>query len=118
MIIGKREIAGNIYRKFNKAVYRKHIYDVINIVCDYIVDEISQDNVVSVDNFGTFYATTFHGHTGYDLETGNLREFEPFRTVKFRPHHTFNLLFNRKRNKFGSKKRKFLPSRFTTEKKP
>jgi nucleoid DNA-binding protein len=100
MIINKNKLINKIYNKIGKAVYKIYINDIINIVCDYISDEIVQDRTFSVRNFGTFSPYRYRGHKAYDVTTGIVRDLSSTNSVKFRSHVGFCKLIKRKKTEF------------------
>ena len=104
MIKDKKYIANKIYLRLNKAIPRIVILDVINIIYDYIIDNLKQNNTFSVKNFGTFIPHIFHSHRGYNVNSSKVEEIKSFKTVKFLPHVEFSKLIKLKRSKLLKKR--------------
>jgi len=100
MIIGRKEIVDNIYRRINGAVPKSYIHDIIAVICDHIIDNLSEQLAFSVSNFGTFSVSIFHGHHGYNIASGCMQYVNPFKTIKFYPHSIFYYLAQQKKKAF------------------
>lgn len=93
----KKLLVNNIYFKLNKSISKKYIHDVVNIISNYISEEICNDRSVSIKNFGTFSPYIFHEHMAYDVCTGMKRFIPAFKSVKFRIHSEFQAILNKRR---------------------
>jgi nucleoid DNA-binding protein len=103
MKLCKKNLVDKIYESFNNTVKKLVIHDVITLITDHIVDELSQDRTFGVHNLGTFSPYRFHDHDGFDISSGEIQHVPGFKTVKFRPHVALRILLERKRKKFLSK---------------
>jgi len=101
--LDKKYIANKIYIRLNKTIPRIVILDIINIIYDFIVDNLKHNNAFSVKNFGTFIPYIFRGHPGFNVSSGKVEEVKPFKTVKFLPHVELTKLVKLNRNKLLKK---------------
>lgn len=102
--VGKQQIIDNIHNRIDGTVAKDCIHDVITVICDYAMENLSDDSVFSVSNFGTLSPYLFHGHRGVNVVTGRMQNTKPFKTVRFRSHTVFKKLVTEKRERFLAKK--------------
>jgi len=101
--INKQKLIDAIYKKLDGVVTKNHIHDVINIVCDWVAEELIANRSVTIKNFGTLSSYIFHGHDAVNIGT-RIREYVPeFWSVKFRSHHVFKRLVRRRRKSLAKK---------------
>lgn len=99
MRINKKDIVDSVNRKIDGTFTKLAINDVITIMVEYIADQLENNQNVSIENFGTFSIYKFHGHDGMDISSGATQYVEEFRSIKFRPHHNFLNLIQKKASK-------------------
>lgn len=100
MIISKKALVNKIYKRIGGTVIQSEILEIVNIICQYIIDNIKDDISVSIKNFGTFSLFVFHSHKGINVFTKKEQHVKSFKTVKFYPHQIFIRLTNEQKNKF------------------
>ena len=99
MII-KKILVDNIYHKLGKNISKLIISDIIDIICDYISEELKANRSFSIKNFGTFSPYVHPAHDGLNIDTGELQHVSSWTGVRFHPHIIFNTLLDRKRKRF------------------
>jgi nucleoid DNA-binding protein len=100
MIIGKKDIVDNIYRRINGVVPKSYISDIVTVICDHVIEKLAEQLAFSVSNFGTFSVSVFHGHHGYNIASGDMQYVKSFKTIKFYPHDIFYNLAQQKKKRF------------------
>jgi len=100
MIVTRQGIANTIYKKLGKTIPKLAIHDIISIVCSDIGEKLSDNEVISVFNFGTMHTYDFHGHKGVDIYTGDVQYVGSFKHIKFLPHDTFQYLIEQRKSEF------------------
>jgi len=103
LIINKKKLTANIYKRLSGAISKNQIYDIITVICDYCSDELYNNRSITIKKFGTLSPYLFHGHEGLNIARAEMQYVDEFRTVKFRPHHILRRLVQRKRKKFVRK---------------
>ena len=73
---------------------------MVTTICDHVIDNLSEDNAFSVQNFGTLSPYLFHGHQGFNIASGRMQYVKPFKTVRFRAPAVFKRLSIEKRERF------------------
>ncbi len=96
--INKLELSRIINKKIGKAVAQKLISDIISIVSNYIIDEVTENRPVSINNFGTFSIRTSEGLL---LSKGK----DPKKMLSFKVHMRFYKLWHIKQNRFRKSKK-------------
>lgn len=102
--VTKKVIISKIHKKMGEALNKRIVRDAVNAICSSLEEQFVQDQALSVENFGTLSPYVFHGHTGLNIQTGEMQEVKPFRTVKFHPHFVFLDLLVLRRESFLEKK--------------
>lgn len=92
-----------IYDKLEKTVSRASIYDAILIICEYLIDKLSNGENVSIDNFGTLSIYIHSGHNSIKVGTDELIYVEPVVYIKFIPHDILSTFLEQRREKFKRK---------------
>ena len=93
-----------IHRRLNKAISKEQIKDINRVICSKMAEILSEDQIISVGNFGTFSPYLFHGHLAYDPNTGAMQEIKPFYSVKLHPASSFIYLLKNRRGPFTAHK--------------
>lgn len=96
MALGKLNISRLVYKNTGKAIPQGVIIDIITIVCNYIIDEISENRSVSIENFGTFSV-----RSSYGLKFTK----QPKKILLFKLHTTFSKMWYVKKNRFRKSKK-------------
>lgn len=86
MIISKVNLARQIKKRFGGQISQCIIIEVINSMLDVMKEELREDRVISVKNFGTLSPYVYHGHNAFNVVSGEKVYVAPFRTVRFHPH--------------------------------
>lgn len=93
----KSDLILKISKKTNKSVPKRLINDIVNIIINYICEEVSANKTISVNKFGTFYQAP----TKPRLVWSNFQEkmilSQSKVNVKFEPHTVFSKLLKDKR---------------------
>lgn len=98
--INKDGLAAIICSRLNGVVSKSSIYDAINVICDELSDNLSNNESIVINNFGILDTYVHHGHDGMDISSGQVKYVEPFVNAKFIPHENLLTLLNRKKKKF------------------
>jgi nucleoid DNA-binding protein len=80
----KNKMISIIHNKLNKEVSKIIINDSINIINDYLAQELIENKSVSIDKFGTL---------------SPYKQFDKI-NIKLRPHFAFKTLIDRKKKSF------------------
>ncbi|MDP2683500.1 MAG: HU family DNA-binding protein [bacterium] len=102
MSINKRKLAKIITARLDGTISQAVIYDAIGIICDDLFDKLSNNESVSISNFGTLDPYTQHGHDGMDISSGEINYVKPVKSIKFIPHDNLAILLNQNKKKFRS----------------
>ncbi len=100
MPIVKKQLTDILYDRLNQVIHKKHLHDAITVISEFLLEKFTNNESVSVDNFGTFSPYTRPAHTGFNVAKGKLQEVKSFLSVKFRPHDTFLKIIQQRRNKY------------------
>lgn len=100
MKINKGAFVKILYSRLEGKVAKKYLIDCVRVICDYVEGQLINDQSIYVNNFGTIFTYTFHGHNGVIPTSNELRYVEPFKNIKFIPDLIFKQLINEKRNNF------------------
>lgn len=103
MIITKKDLAHSIYKRFDKTIKIPTVQDIVTIVFDSIVDDLSHGRAFSVQYFGTFSTYRRQGRRSLDVNTRKIRMSRSVRRVQFRPHTSFLSLLDRRWGKVRGK---------------
>ena len=99
-MIVKKILVNNIHNKLGKTISKLVIADVIDIICDYISEELKDNHSFSVTNFGTFSPYIHPSHDGVNIATGEMQHVDGWIGVRFHPHIVFTILLGRKKKRF------------------
>jgi nucleoid DNA-binding protein len=102
--VSKNKIVDNIYNRLNGEIPKIVIKDSVNIILSHLCDKIEDNEVFTVENFGSFISYVYHGHRGVNIYTGDEQYIKPFLHVKFIPHENFAKLINQKKTQFKKKR--------------
>jgi nucleoid DNA-binding protein len=94
---GKNEIAKKIGKKINNTIPKRLLFDIIEIINNFISDEVSANRVFSVNKFGTFYQATRKPQLVWSNFYQKKVMTRPSRQVKFAKHDVFSKLLKSKR---------------------
>jgi nucleoid DNA-binding protein len=96
-VFGKTDLVYKIGKKINNSIRSRLLDDIVDLITNFICDEISVNKNLSVNKFGTFYQVS----TKSRLVWSNFKQKEifsrPKRKVMFAPHMTFSKLLKNKR---------------------
>ena len=96
-IFGKRNILYNIGKKINNAIQIRLLDDIVELITDFICNEISENKIFSVKNFGTFYQSSQKSRLIWSNSQQEEVLSRSSQKVKFSPHDTFSKLLKSKR---------------------
>lgn len=58
----KDRLIRKLYYRFNKLINRPVIEDALQIICQYMTNELAKDRSVTIENFGTLSSYVFPEH--------------------------------------------------------
>jgi nucleoid DNA-binding protein len=96
-IFGKTDIIIRINKKINHTVPKRLLFDVIEIINNFISDEVSANRTFSVTKFGTFYQATRKPYLKWSTQQQKKVMTKESRQVKFAKHDVFSKLLKSKR---------------------
>lgn len=94
---GKNEIAKKIGNKISHTIPKRLLFDVIDLINNFISDEVSANRVFSVTNFGTFYQATRKPCLKWSNILQKKIMTREGRRVKFAKHDVFSKLLKSKK---------------------
>ena len=100
MATGRAVIAKRIHKRLSGAVPYRTIHHAVGLIIDQIVQDLLQDQAVSVRYFGTLSPHSRLGHLAHDLSTGKVRELPVSRSVKFHAHSSLLALLQDRQEHF------------------
>lgn len=96
---GKIDIVKRIGKKINNTIQKRLLNDIIDLITDFISDEVSANRVFSVNKFGTFHQATVKPRLVWSRLYQRQVMTKPNRKFKFSPHVVFsNLLKDKRKN--------------------
>jgi nucleoid DNA-binding protein len=96
MIINRKILLERLYKKFSGAIPYRPMYYAINIIIKSVIDDLANDKLVTVKNFGTLSPCLKRGHLANDLGRGTVRQFPNYRSVSFHPSQSMRFLMKAK----------------------
>ena len=97
ILFGKQDLIYKIGKKINNSIQVRLLDDIIDLITNFICDELSENKTFSVNKFGTFHQKFKKPR----LVWSNLQQKEVMsrskREVKFSPHVVFTNLLKSKR---------------------
>jgi len=101
--VSKNKLVNIIYDRLDGTIPKLVIYDVIDIILDDFILRISNNESLSIANFGTFSSYVHSGHKGVDVSSGQEQYVKDFKYVKFIPHDSFTKFIEQRKNNFKKK---------------
>jgi len=96
-IVDRQNIVDKVYKKFDGAISKLALYDALQAICEDLENRIVDGQSVSISNFGTFHQYEYKTRKTVDINSGELRETQPFINIRFVPDKTFSdLIIQRK----------------------
>jgi len=93
--ITRLDVAEKIYTEIGLS--RKDSNDILDMVVDEIIAELSKGNDVKLSSFGTFSLHDKKQRTGRNPKTGVEAVISPRRVISFKPSQTLRKLINKKK---------------------
>ena len=90
--VTRAEIAETIYEEVGLS--RKDSGDILDMMLDEIVQELSKGNEVKLSSFGTFSLRSKKARAGRNPKTGVAAEITPLRVISFKPSQTMRKIIN------------------------
>lgn len=90
--ITRADVAETIYEKIGLS--RKDSNDILDMILDEIVQELSAGNDVKLSSFGTFALRNKKARAGRNPKTGVEAEISPRRVISFKPSQTMRKIIN------------------------
>jgi nucleoid DNA-binding protein len=101
--IHRIEITKKIYKRLNKTIDYKTLYYSIGIIIENIVEDLVNNQIVTVDGFGTLNPYFRCGHLAHNIQTGKVRQLPEIKMVKFIPQECLSLLLKDRCDSFRKK---------------
>lgn len=98
--INKTKLIHLIYKRLNGVISKMIIGDIIIIVVDKLIDDLLNDKVFSICNFGTFTVRENKGYYSSHIITGAECFIKPKKFIFFTAHHIFLDKIMQRRDKF------------------
>ena len=90
--ITRADVAETIYEELELS--RKDSKDILDLVLNEIVQELSKGNDVKLSSFGTFALRNKKARAGRNPKTGVAAEISPRRVISFKPSQTMRKIIN------------------------
>ena len=90
--ITRADVAETIYEEIGLS--RKDSNDILDMILDEIVQELSAGNDVKLSSFGTFALRNKKARAGRNPKTGVAAEISPRRVISFKPSQTMRKIIN------------------------
>ncbi len=90
--ITRADVAETIYEEIGLS--RKDSNDILDMVLNEIVQELSKGNDVKLSSFGTFALRNKKARAGRNPKTGVAAEISPRRVISFKPSQTMRKIIN------------------------
>ena len=90
--ITRADVAETIYEEIGLS--RKDSNDILDMILDEIVQELSAGNDVKLSSFGTFALRNKKARAGRNPNTGVEAEISPRRVISFKPSQTMRKIIN------------------------
>lgn len=90
--ITRADVAETIYQEIGLS--RKDSSDILDMILDEIVQELSNGNDVKLSSFGTFSLRDKKARTGRNPKTGVEAVITPRRVISFKPSQTMRKSIN------------------------
>lgn len=90
--ITRADVAETIYEEVGLS--RKDSGDILDMILDEIVQELSKGNEVKLSSFGTFSLRSKKARAGRNPKTGVAAEISPRRVISFKPSQTMRKIIN------------------------
>ncbi len=99
--LDKRDFCSQISKNINRKININHINSVVNLLCEYMVNELKQNKKIEITNFGTFALSPRHPRKYFNVVKQKISFSEGNVLLKF---------------KLGRLLKKFLVSKLDLEK--
>ncbi len=90
--VTRLDVAEAIYTEIGLS--RKDSNEILDMIVDEIVNELSRGNDVKLSSFGTFSLRDKRARTGRNPKTGVEAVISPRRVISFKPSQTMRKLIN------------------------
>ena len=90
--ITRADVAETIYEEIGLS--RKHSSDILDMILDEIVQELTKGNEVKLSSFGTFSLRDKKARAGRNPKTGVEAVISPRRVISFKPSQTMRKIIN------------------------
>ncbi len=90
--ITRADVAESIYEEIGLS--RKDSTDILDMILDEIVNELSNGNDVKLSSFGTFSLRDKNARTGRNPKTGVEAVISSRRVISFKPSQTMRKIIN------------------------
>lgn len=90
--ITRADVAETIYEEIGLS--RKDSSDILDMILDEIVHELTQGNEVKLSSFGTFSLRDKKARAGRNPKTGVEAIISPRRVISFKPSQTMRKIIN------------------------
>ena len=91
--VTRLDVAEAIYTEIGLS--RKDSNEILDMIIDEIVKELSMGNDVKLSSFGTFSLRDKNARTGRNPKTGVEATISPRRVISFKPSQTMRKIINR-----------------------
>lgn len=88
----RADIAEKIYTEIGLS--RKDASDILDMIVDEIIDDLSKGNDVKLSSFGTFSLRDKRARSGRNPKTGVEAVITPRRVISFKPSQTMRKIIN------------------------
>lgn len=90
--ITRADVAETIYEEIGLS--RKDSNDILDMILDEVVQELSNGNDVKLSSFGTFSLRNKKARSGRNPKTGVEAEISPRTVISFKPSQTMRKIIN------------------------
>jgi nucleoid DNA-binding protein len=102
--IHRADIAEKIHKRLKGIVTYIDVYYSINIIIESILEDLINNQTVSVGGFGTLNPYIRKGHLAHNVYTKKIRKLPEIRMIKFIPQNSLLSLLKDKYENFRKKK--------------
>ena len=93
----------SIYDRLDGSVKFSYIREAIDILCNELVESLSEHEAVTIRNFGTLNPYLHLSHAVFNIQSERIEHCPQFWSVKFHAHDSFQKLLLERREDFKKK---------------
>lgn len=99
----RKDLINRIYKKTDGTIPFRKLYQAINLIVDGVTQDLVDNQIVTIGNFGTFSPCVRKGSLGNNVSIGKVMQSPEKKGVKFFPNISFLSLLRDKKSFYKSK---------------